>query len=251
MNAIIVAAGMGSRLKEFTNNRPKCMCEVSGESIFKRQTDTLLNNGVSAISVVTGYKKEWFTDKRFKYFVNTDYENNNILHSLFYAEDAMDSDFIFSYCDILYDGEIVEQMVGSSSDIAVAVDPDWIGYYEGRHEHPIEEAELVFSEDGKTVSRISKDADHSNSIGEFLGLAYFSKKGAEIMRDVFHELKEYYLNNPKEPFHKAESFQKAYMTDMYQELINRGITVDIIKINGNWAEIDTPRDLAVAGTMWK
>ncbi len=251
MKAIIVAAGMGSRLKEFTNNRPKCMLEVSGESIFKRQTDTLLNNGVAEISVVTGYKREWFRDKRFSYFINTDYENNNILHSLFYAEEAMGSGFLFSYCDILYDGIIVRQMVNSSSDIAIAVDPDWIGYYDGRHEHPIEEAELVFSDDGKTVSRIHKNAEHDDAVGEFLGLAYFSKRGAEILKEVFHGLQDHYSNNPDEPFHTAKTFKKAYMIDIYQELVNRGTTVDIMKINGNWAEIDTPRDLEVAGTMWK
>ena len=94
MNAIFVAAGMGKRLKEAVDDRPKCMLEINGESLFKRQTDLLLKNGISEINVVVGYRKEWFTDNRFRYFVNTDYENNNILHSLFYAEEAMDSGII-------------------------------------------------------------------------------------------------------------------------------------------------------------
>ena len=165
MDAIIVAAGMGRRLKEFTNNRPKCMLEINGISIFKRQTDILLKNGISDINVVVGYRKEWFTDKRFIYFENLEYEKNNILHSLFYADKAMDQGFIFTYCDIIYDDTIVKQMLNSGSDIAIAVDPDWMGYYEGRTEHPIEEAELVFSENGDNVSKICKEADYKNSIG--------------------------------------------------------------------------------------
>ncbi len=106
MDAIIVAAGMGKRLKGLTTDKPKCMLEIDGISIFTRQTDLFLENGITDINVVVGYKKECFTDKRFKYFVNNEYRKNNILHSLFYAEEAMDSGFLFSYSDIVYDGPL-------------------------------------------------------------------------------------------------------------------------------------------------
>ncbi len=251
MSAIIVAAGMGKRLKDFTNDRPKCMLEIDGISLFTRQTDLFLKNDIKNISVVVGYKKEWFTDKRFRYFVNNEYSKNNILHSLFYAEDAMNSGFLFSYCDIVYDGVIIKQMLNADADIAVAVDPDWHGYYEGRTEHPVGEAELVFSETGDTVSKIHKNADHENAVGEFLGIAYFSSQGAKILKETFHDLKDHYSERPDKPFHTAKSFINAYMTDIFQEIINRGHTIKIIKIEGRWAEIDTPRDLEVANNIWK
>jgi len=250
IKAIIIAAGMGNRMNHFTKEKPKCMLKVGGKTILDRLIDNLLNCGISNINVVVGYKKEYFDDDRYQCYVNHDYENNNILHSLFYAEEAMDSGFLFSYSDIIYDGSVIRQMLESNSDIAVAVDCNWLEYYEDRVDHPISEAELVFSEDRKTVTLIRKDADFKNAFGEFLGVAYFSRKGAKILKDVFYDLLQYYNENSHKTFHTAESFKKAYLTDMLQEIINRGYSVDLVQIKGNWTEIDIPRDLTVSEQFW-
>jgi adenylyl-sulfate kinase len=251
VKAIIVAAGMGNRMNHFTKEKPKCMLEVGGKTILDRLLDNLLNCGISNINVVVGYKKEHFDDDRYQCYVNHDYENNNILHSLFYAEKAMDSGFLFSYSDIIYDEAVICQMLESNSDIAIAVDCNWLEYYEGRVDHPISEAELVFSENRKTVTLISKDADFKNAFGEFLGVAYFSRRGAEILKDVFCDLLQYYSKNPHQTFHSAKSFEKAYLTDMLQEIIDRGFSVDLVQIKGNWTEIDIPRDLKVSEQLWR
>ena len=250
INAIIVAAGMGNRMNHLTQEKPKCMLEISGRTILDRLIDNLLNCGIKGINIVVGYKKECFNDDRYQCYVNPDYENNNILHSLFYAEEAMDSGFLFSYSDIIYDEIIIRQMLESNSDITIAVDCNWLEYYEDRVDHPISEAELVFTENRKTVTLIRKDADFKNAFGEFLGVAYFSRKGAEILKDVFNDLLQYYYENSHQTFHTAESFKKAYLTDMLQEIINRGYSVDIVQIKGNWTEIDIPRDLTVSEQFW-
>jgi adenylyl-sulfate kinase len=250
INAIIVAAGMGNRMNHFTQKKPKCMLEISGKTILDRLIDNLLNCGITDINIVVGYRKECFNDDRYQCYVNHDYENNNILHSLFYAEEAMGSGFLFSYSDIIYDGAVIRQLLESNSDIAIAVDCNWHEYYGGRVDHPISEAELVFTENGKTVTLIRKDADFRNAFGEFLGVAYFSRKGAEILKDVFSDLLQYYYANPHQTFHTAESFKKAYLTDMLQEIINRGFSVDLVQINGSWTEIDIPRDLTVSEQFW-
>jgi len=251
IKAIIVAAGMGNRMNHLTQKKPKCMLEVGGKTILDRLIDNFLNCGISNINVVVGYKKEHFNDGRYQCYVNHDYENNNILHSLFYAEEAMDSGFLFSYSDIIYDEVVIRQMLESNSDIAIAVDCNWLEYYEDRVDHPISEAELVFSENRKTVTLISKDADFKNAFGEFLGVAYFSRRGAEILKDVFNDLSQYYYANSHQTFHTAKSFEKAYLTDMLQEIINRGYSVDIVQIKGNWTEIDIPRDLTVSEQLWR
>lgn len=256
MNAVIVAAGMGSRLKNYTVSKPKCMLKIDDIPLFERQTKLLLENGIDTINVVVGYKKECFfengyTDEHFRYFVNSDYENNNILHSLFYAEDVLKDEFFFTYCDIIYDDIIVKQMLNRNEDIVIAVDANWHGYYEDREDHPVAEAELVFSNDGKTVSKIHKNAEPENAVGEFLGVAYFSKKGAELLKEVFYDLKKVYANNSTKPFKSAKNFKQAYMTDMFQELTDRGYPVYIEFIKGSWAEVDIPRDLKAANELWK
>jgi L-glutamine-phosphate cytidylyltransferase len=250
IKAVIVAAGMGNRMNHIKKEKPKCMLKINGKTILDRLIDNLLNCRITDINIVVGYKKEYFNDDRYQCYVNPDYENNNILHSLFYAEEAMNSGFIFSYSDIIYDEVIISQMLESNSDIAIAVDCNWLEYYEDRVDHPISEAELVFSENRKTVTVIRKDADFENAFGEFLGVAYFSMRGAKILKDVFYDLSQYYNENPDQTFHTAKSFKKAYLTDMLQEVINRGYSVDLVQIKGNWTEIDIPRDLTVSEQFW-
>ena len=250
MNAIIVAAGMGKRLRGLTDDRPKCMIEINGITLFARQTEILLRNGISEVNVVVGHKKECFTEKTFTYFTNRDYENNNILQSLFCAEKAMGKGLLCSYSDIIYDAIIVKQMLNQHSDMAIAVDPDWKSHYEGRIEHPIAEAELVFSEDGKTVSKIHKNGDHKNALGEFLGIACFSERGANVLKEVFGELRNNHEKMPDKPFHSASSFKQAYLTDMFQEMVDGGYRINIVEIAGKWNEIDTPEDLRSAREMW-
>lgn len=251
MKAIIVAAGSGKRLKVSTDDQPKCLLEINGKTLLERQTNLLFRNGVSEINIVVGHKKERFTDKRFKYFINPEYQHNNILHSLFFAEQAMDQGFFFSYSDIIYEEPILKQMLNCHSDIAIAVDPHWMAHYEGRLQHPVQEAELVFSGDDETVSKICKNGHYQEAVGEFPGIACFSVKGAKILKNVYHRLNGDYSKNGDRPFHTARSFQQAYMTDMFQELVDRGVRVDIVKINGRWSEIDTEEDLGNAKKIWR
>ena len=78
--ALIIAAGLGSRLKEHTENLPKCMLDFGGKTLLQRQLDIYKKNSIKDISVIRGYKKEKIKYKGIKYFENTDYKNNNILN---------------------------------------------------------------------------------------------------------------------------------------------------------------------------
>ena len=240
MKAIIVAAGQGIRLLPHTNNRPKCMLEINGKTILERALEALRENGINNITVVRGYHSHLINYPNLTYYQNPDFRKNNILKSLFYAEDEMDDDFIFSYSDILYGREIVECLVRSEANIALIVDVNWISHYEGRNQHPISEAELVKVENGRVV-KIGKDVvSPEEAHGEFIGLAKFTKSGAELMRAAYHRAAE---EHPTVPFHHAPSLEKAYMTDMIQELVDNGLPVKSVDIKGGWMEIDTSQDL--------
>ena len=66
--ALIIAAGLGSRLKKHTENLPKCMLDFGGKTLLQRQLDAYKNSGVKDISLIRGYKKEKITYKGIKYF---------------------------------------------------------------------------------------------------------------------------------------------------------------------------------------
>ena len=238
--ALVIAAGLGSRLKKHTKNLPKCMLDFGGKTLLQRQIDAYKKNSIKDIAVIKGYKKEKINYKGIKYFENTDFKNNNILNSIFYAEDFINGNIIISYSDILFDSTVVKRTLQSNHDISVVVDIDWRGYYVGRKDHPISEAEnVIFNSDNK-VEKIGKINTGNEEVhGEFIGMIKLSNRGCEIFKEHFHRLKKLYWNKP---FQRAVIFQKAYLTDFIQELVDIGIKVHCVIIESGWKEIDTVED---------
>jgi len=238
--ALIIAAGLGSRLKKHTENLPKCMLDFGGKTLLQRQLESYKQNGIKDISLVRGYKKEKINYKDIKYFENKDYKNNNILNSIFYAEKVVNGNIIISYSDILFDKSVVERTLKSDHDISVVVDIDWRGYYVGRKDHPISEAENVIFNSNNEVEKIGKINTGNEEVhGEFIGMIKLSNRGTEIFKEHFHRLKKIYWNKP---FQRAKIFQKAYLTDFIQELVDIGIKVHCVIIESGWKEIDTVED---------
>ena len=238
--ALIIAAGLGSRLKKHTENLPKCMLDFGGKTLLQRQLESYKQNGIKDISLIRGYKKEKINYKGIKYFENNDYRNNNILNSIFYAEKVINGSIIISYSDILFDKSVVERTLNSDHDISVVVDIDWRGYYVGRKDHPISEAENVIFNSNNEVEKIGKINTGNQEVhGEFIGMIKLSNRGTEIFKEHFHRLKKVYWNKP---FQRAKIFQKAYLTDFIQELVDIGIKVHCVIIESGWKEIDTVED---------
>ncbi len=240
IKALIIAAGLGSRLKKHTENLPKCMLDFGGKTLLQRQLDAYSKNNITDISLIRGYKKEKINYKGLRYFENKDYKNNNILNSIFYAEKIINGNIIISYSDILFDPTVVQRTIKSNHDISVVVDIDWRGYYVGRKDHPISEAENVIFNSNNEVEKIGKINTGNEEVhGEFIGMIKLSNRGAEIFKEHFHRLKKTYWNKP---FQRAKIFQKAYLTDFIQELVDIGIKVHCVIIESGWKEIDTVED---------
>ena len=238
--ALIIAAGLGSRLKKHTENLPKCMLDFGGKTLLQRQIDAYNKNNIKDISLIRGYKKEKINYKGLRYFENKDYKNNNILNSIFYAEKIINGNIIISYSDILFDPIVVQRTMDSNHDISVVVDIDWRGYYVGRKDHPISEAENVIFNSNNEVEKIGKiNTGNEDVHGEFIGMIKLSNRGAETFKEHFHRLKKIYWNKP---FQRAQIFQKAYLTDFIQELVDIGIKVHCVIIESGWKEIDTVED---------
>ena len=252
MKAIIVAAGPGIRLLPFTENKPKCMLEVGGKTILQRNLEVLKENGITDIVIVKGHKSDAINYPKIKYYYNPNYLENNILTSLFYAEKEMRDGFIFSYSDILYSASVLRKLLQSKEDMSLVIDMDWAQRYKGRTLHPIDEAELVVVEDGKVV-KISKFMNPAIAYGEFIGLAKFTRKGVETLIRNYKRIRanKWCGFKAHHRFQDAVSIDKAYLTDMLQELINRGYPIHSVDINGGWLEIDTSQDLQIARRIWK
>ena len=103
MKAIILAAGMGTRLGRYTENLPKCMLNFNGKALIEWQVETLRKCGINDIIIVKGFEPDKIQIRGVKYYVNEDYANTNMIETLFCAEEELDSEVLVCYADILYE----------------------------------------------------------------------------------------------------------------------------------------------------
>ena len=248
--AIIIAAGLGSRLRPLTDELPKCMLEVGRKTLIKHCIDNLQDNGIDHISIVTGYKAEKISFDGLYYYHNDNYLTNNVLHSLLYAREALEQavkdevSVVISYSDIWYHSSIVKSLLQSQGDINIVVDSQWESAYEGRTDHPISEAELaVFTQENKLCAigkNIINPASGKNANGEFIGLLMMRPAGIKRFLDHIDKVSAYLTF--MSPFQKAAEWQKSYITDILQDMVENQVVVTCVAIKGKWKEFDTVQD---------
>ena len=243
MKIIIIAAGWSTRLGNETLDIPKGLLKITKKSIIEMQLDLFQEDHLSDITIITGPNKDKFKFKNVNYIQNKDSKNQEVLCSLMKSKSIMNDEVLTSYSDIIFDASIFRSMLDFKGDIGIAVDLDWEKKYLTRTQHPKSEADNVLIENHK-ILKIKKNikSKSTQNLGEFLGLMKLSKKGAKIFVEKFNHLMKFREGK----FQDAPSIKKAYLTDMLQELIDSGILVEPIIINGKWYEIDTPQDLQIA-----
>ena len=250
MKGIIIAAGSATRLRPLTEHLPKCMLKINGKPIMQNMIELFRNNGIKDISAIRGWKKENINFPNVAYFENTDFWNNNILHSLMFAREKLeeaakaDEEVVISYSDIWYNDSVLKELLRNKNDMAAVVDTDWRDYYDGRTNHPISEAENIVLDDKKRIVKIGKniftESIPKDQQGEFIGLWKFSAKGIEIFLGHFDRLNK--TLKMTEPYQNTKEWQKSYITDIFQEMIDKGENVYAALIQKNWKEFDTAQD---------
>ena len=148
-------------------------------------------------------------------------------------------------------------LAGSTHDLSLVVDPFWAEAYEGRDAHPVAEAELcavsALPGEGGRITRVGKKAvPAAEARGEFIGLWKASARAAEALASLFHKrLREL---GPDAPYGRAPRLQVAYLTDLFNDLIDQGFPVHAVEIAQprSWREIDTVQDFerAAAVVTW-
>ena len=248
MKAIIIAAGYGSRLGNLTKDIPKALLDINGKSILERQSELLRAAGIKEIIIVTGPNKEKFTDKNFQYIEDNCFEEHEQLGSLMAARKHFDDDIIILFSDILFDNQILSGIINSEAEIVIGVDLGWEKNYVGRTEHPISQADLVLIKNN-LILKIQKNLipDEDSRIGEFIGIMKMSRSGTKKFLEHYKQLE----NNFRGKFHTANSIKKAYLTDMFQDIIDSKIAITPIFVKGNWCEIDTNQDLEHAKKLFE
>ena len=248
MRAIIIGAGRGQRLMPTTADMPKCFAEVDDRRILDWTVEALTGAGIDSFVFVGGYRIEAVTADypQFDFRHNENWQNNNILASLFYAEDVMHDGFLCAYSDILFTSNVVAGLVESRADIALGVDTRWLKRYAGRTEHPPDDAEKVTARDGRLL-RISREIPESDAHGEFIGVARFSATGAAQLMEHYRRCRRQFTG---QPWGAAAAFEKAYLIQLLDEMLTQGVLMEHVDTPGGYIEIDTQQDFEHAREHW-
>lgn len=129
MKAIILAAGVGKRLWQVTQHRPKCLIEIGGQSLLRRYLTTLASVGIRRAHIVVGYKQEMIRAAvaqdscgvKVDFLVNDQFHRGSI-SSLWIARTALDDDVIVMDADVLFHREILRRLVESPYENALLMD---------------------------------------------------------------------------------------------------------------------------------
>ena len=180
MKAIILAAGVGKRLWQVTQHRPKCLIEIGGQSLLHRYLATLASVGIRRADIVVGYKQEMIRAAvegnsrgvTVKFLVNEQFHRGSI-SSLWIARTSLDDDVIIMDADVLFHREILRRLVASPYENALLMDETV--------KQTGEECMVVVA-GGRVIALTKKMPDHYDYAGE--GVGFLRVKHADAPRVV-------------------------------------------------------------------
>ncbi|MBI1495457.1 phosphocholine cytidylyltransferase family protein [Halocynthiibacter styelae] len=236
---IILAAGVGSRIRPLTNDCPKSLLKVAGTPILERMITNCQACGLTEFVIVLGYlenKIRAFVQNRFPqlnvtFIVNDQYETTNTGYSLMLAINANSgAGFIKFDADVVFDQKVLQRLMAHNAENTLCIDR--IIKLEA------EEVKVVFDMDQR-VQQASKTVDLKSAMGESIGI---EKISAQTSMLLVAEL---------ETMMREEAHRQDYYEAAYERLIAHGVAFHITDITDlDWVEIDTHDDFEAANSMF-
>ena len=184
MKAVILAAGIASRLRPLTDTTPKCLLKIGERCLLERAFDALIQNGFNEFIIVTGYRQQQIVDflqahypaQSITFIYNDKYESTNNIYSLWLTRPYTEGEEVLLLdSDIVFDPQIVEKLLRSDKADVLALN---------RHELGAEEIKVIVDNEQKVVE-ISKVCSIPDAIGESIGIEKMS--AAEGLDNIFYE----------------------------------------------------------------
>ena len=243
MNAVILAAGMGKRLKELTKNNTKCMITVNGVTLIDRMLHQIEKAGVDKITIVVGYEGQKLIDyiatlgikTPIEYINNPIYDKTNNIYSLALAKDVLcEDDTLLFESDLIFEDSVIKALIDDPRPTLALVDK-----YEAWM-------------DGTCVK-----LDEDDSIAAFVPgkKTVFSEMDEYYKTVNIYKFSKHFSENCYIPF--LEAYEAALGNNEYYEQVLRVITmlddaeIKAKRLDGQlWYEIDDVQDLDIASSMF-
>lgn len=236
MKAVILAAGVGSRLRPMTNKKPKTLVQVNNKAMLGHIIDALSINGIKDIVICTGFEscqivnycQNNYPMLNFVFVENVDYEDTNNMYSLYLARDFLDDDILLMNADLVFDSGVIKGlMIECGTSVAVDV---------GRY---LEESMKVIVDSG-VIRNISKKISKKEAYGCSIDVY-------KVCRD---DVKSLVLEMEK--IINEQNDRNQWTEVMLDNLFSSGLVsarpFDIQKMK--WYEIDNYDDLASAEVLF-
>ena len=231
MKAIILAAGVGLRIKPLTDNCPKCLLKVGDNTILEMMISHIQNCGINEIIFVVGYLKEQikcyvktkFPDLNVSFVTNDKYAETNTGYSLMLVKDFIqDSGFIKFDGDVVFDKKILKKLIECKHDNCLCIDKNI--------NIDAEEIKVIMDNQNR-ILKANKTVNPKDAVGESIGIEKISKETAKLL---FKEL-ELMMQDKKN--------NQEYYEGAYERLIEKNVPFYALDISGlKWVEIDSRED---------
>jgi len=179
--AVILVAGIGSRLRPITNDRPKALVDLGGETILGRTVRLLASYGVRKVVLATGYREDAVraamqnAPLAVEYCRNPEFDRTQNSVSLALCRDALGSDAFFKLDgDVVFQRQVLERLDGSAAELTVAVDA-------GRT-LDAEAMKVTLAAPGALqISAFGKGIELSQSAGESIGIERIASSFSPVL----------------------------------------------------------------------
>ena len=243
MQAVILAAGMGKRLKDLTQNNTKCMVKVNGVTLIERLLRMLDKKNLSKIVVVVGYEGQKLVDyistlkinTSIEYVNNPIYDKTNNIYSLSLASKYLISeDTLLFESDLIFEESLIDCLLEDKRETLALVD---------KYESWMDGTCMVL--------------DESDSIVDFVPGKYldFNDREKYYKTVNIYKFSKHFSSNTYVPF--LEAYEKAMgVNEYYESVIKLIAMLDTKEIkakrlqNQTWYEIDDAQDLNIAESLF-
>lgn len=232
MRVVVLVAGKGTRMG---SSIPKPLTNFAGKPLLVRQLESL-RPWVSDIALVTGYAEGSYAGLARQWsltiFKDESYRTGNMVSSLLAAREWFDGkeDLLVSYGDIAFSPRVVRAIIDANSrEMSLPVNTCWRPLWEARFNDPLTDVESLRMTEGRVSALGARPSSLDDVEGQYMGMIFIPKNR---QADLIVSLQRQVEDNPK-----------VSMTEALSNLIEEGMEVRPIFVNGGWLEVDTPSDL--------
>jgi len=236
--AVVLAAGRGRGLEALTVDRPKVMLPIAGKPLLRWLVDGFKKEHINDITVVGGYRADAIDTAGIKLVVNSRYAQTGELASLACAVEALDSDAVIAYGDLLFRSYVLRDLVECKADFSVVVD----SLMTGSSNHTVRDFAYCSRGDDRglfgtpvLLKRVTSAADAEGiPQGRWVGMLNVSRAGLVKLKAALAALRA------------GDGFDTLDMPALLNALIGAGAAIEVLYVHGHWRGVNDLDDLRQA-----